>query len=264
MKTNKLFPLLLLMFLLSACSQNMDLRFPSAETWSLQTRFQYDKGLIDLAGGVVEAAVSQEMNVDIPLSNASGALDLLGSAFSLAKPQYAAKGITFNWQRPSEDTFVLDFSGKTLNQFNQIAPDMFIIQDLGGGKYRLQMTFQDLGDLVPGMGGMDAFGALFQSQVSLYAGRIISSNADRLSGGTATWENPKNIDVTFTPGGSISPACLLVAAGLVLAAAGIFAFTRLRGRPCVMCGARVSRSAGVCPKCGTPQEWSSGPESSSL
>ncbi len=245
-------PLILaLTVLLSACTQTLDMTFKHNESWRLESEFQYDEELLNLFGDMAGWAIGEGLGVPVPSVNVSDAIGLLEYTFELAKQQFAAQGIQFNWHR-AQGRITFDFRGDSFVQFNQLAPGAFSIEEVGDGQYHLTMGFLTLGDIAPSLGDLETLtGGLFSNTVTLHVGKIISSNANLVRGGTATWYNPTQVDVVFTPVSSILPACLWGLGALVLIAGIVFIASRAGGRRCPMCGARVGKKAEICPNCGS-------------
>ena len=234
---------------LAACSQNTDIRFERDQSWQLQSTLHYEAEWLEFAGGLLDAVVAEELGVSLPVDMEDG-IEMLEYVFDLAKPEFAAKGIEFEASQTRE-TITLDFGGTQLASFNQLVPGAFVMEDLGDNQYRLRMSFLALSDLDPSLADLETLTqGFFQSTVTLHAGRIISSNADEVEGGTATWYNPTEIEVVFTPPSAFPPACLWGVGGLILVAAAVGIGFALRGQRCPMCGARAGKRAETCPKCG--------------
>ncbi|MGB9723463.1 MAG: zinc-ribbon domain-containing protein [Chloroflexia bacterium] len=93
----------------------------------------------------------------------------------------------------------------------------------------------------------------------LNAGTIYSSNATKVSGGTATWENPTGeITAEVGLGGGGMPLWLIIVLVIVgvilLAAVALFFWLRrpraAKGPLCPQCGAPVAPDAAFCTRCG--------------
>jgi len=181
--------------------------------------------------------------------------------------------VQFSWQKTRSDqqavTYRSSMAGSDLDALN--APEDGIevwVEEGPEGKRVIHFRF------TPDAMFTDTEGMLTEFAFSLTGGEIISSNADRVEGGTAAWYNLsgwRTAEAVLTEAptsalGGLVPALLggLAFAGVV--AVGIVAFLALRAdrgakaKPspvpvatlCAQCGARNALTAKFCIKCGKP------------
>jgi hypothetical protein len=230
MKYRFIWPVILIIILLTACSQKTDLTFYRNQSWKLKTQIRYDEKLINLVGGVIGSVVSYEMGVPMPSVDASDTLGVLDLVFDMAESEYKAKGIDFNWHKAGE-TYTLNFRGDNFSQFNQVLTQNGKVEDNGNNQYHLSMVFLKLGDLDPSLEQLETVtNSFFQNTVTLHVGHVISSNANEIRGGTAIWYNPTQIEAVFTPVSPVSPAILLVAGVLAILGIAIGIGSRLHAQ----------------------------------
>jgi len=121
---------------------------------------------------------------------------------------------------------------------------------------RLSFSYNPAGQKEMDLASLYQFGGKYT--FILHAGTIYSSNATKVSGGTATWENPTGeitAEVGLSAGGMpLWLIIVLIVVGVVLVLA-VLAFLLLR-RPrtgknlCPQCGAPTTPGAAFCTRCG--------------
>ncbi len=217
-------------WLVSACESRADLWLYKDQTWRVKNVFKYDPDMLPSIGFGYEG-----IEIDIPLGG------LTDTAYGMMMEQacnyLTSTGVDATYKSQEElggdVKYTLEMRGDGLDTLRATAlggdalemlgqqmgltgmEDIVSasIVALGGDQYRIQMT------LPPTFG-------LTRHTICLHAGRIISSNANQTIGGTATWRNPQQVDVTFTPVGVGSSAwifAVLGGVGAVGLGAGAFA-----------------------------------------
>jgi hypothetical protein len=251
MKFKFLTLVLSLSLFLSACSQKTDLYFYENESWKIDEKIQYDEGLIDMFGQAISIAIGSEFGIPMVIPNASGAMDLMGIAFNLAKTEFRKQGIEFDWRKPG-DTFLINVKGDTLEKFNRFSSGMAQVDALGNGQYHLYLDVLTLSELDPSLQEYASLmNAAFEYTFTLHAGHIFSSNADQQTGTKAIWYNPTEIDVVFSPIPPFSVGWALGGCGVLSGMISVsVAIMRMSLVPCLNCGRRMRKGLEICPSCG--------------
>lgn len=213
--------------LLAACSQETDLMLRKNEHWEWKNQFTFNFDLLpDIGGDVIEG---------IDLSFSTGAFGEAGIEMALdqAVAYYEAQGMDVNWNKDrsfkrSGTTYVITIKGEGWDSLSRMMkPDQSYFNALG------DMNFQDWGydisvsNLSDGQiqftmqAPEDTIGLMmiFPVKFRLHGGDIISSNANKVTGGVATWINPQGrMEAVLTPASSLSAGlirALLIAAGII-------------------------------------------------
>jgi hypothetical protein len=93
-------------------------------------------------------------------------------------------------QMEDESSYLITASGTSFAQFVELLPEAITLSEDVPGQYHLQIA---LGD-----GNLFAR-ALYQQDITVHVGEIISSNAPQQDKTTVTWPNPSQVDVVFAP-----------------------------------------------------------------
>lgn len=203
---------------LTACSQETDLYLREKENWELKTILNLNLNALPNIGGEFEG-------LDLNLNTGALSESALALSFDQIVTYCQSHGMEATWRSGrgrgrGETAYSLIIKGQgwdllaslakpdfsSLNQLidgqdiNQMWPIGLSVENLADGQIKFQMiSEQDLG----------ALGYFFPISFRLHGGKIISSNAGNVKGGTATWINPdENMVAVLTPmaGFSISPA----------------------------------------------------------
>jgi hypothetical protein len=221
--------------ILSACTQTADLYFYPDESWKVTSKMTVDEFEKYLGNSVDE--IFQEMELPLELKELAGGLSEGG--FETLRSYYANQGIDFRWSSIG-NTYSFTTKGRTLEQFDNLVPDVLTITKEEEDHYHLKADFTD---------AMLIASIFYHLDITLHAGEIYSSNAYRQRGGTAEWRNPSTIDVVFSPSSPIPWGVLLaVCAGGLLITIPFFIFSNKKN--CPSCGMRVSRKSDHCENCG--------------
>lgn len=190
---------------LSACSQNVDIYFHPDESWQVKSHLSFSAQEMLLFRGVVQDYLVKITQKAIP-SQLLQVDDWPAPALDLLKAYYANQGIEFRWQKLF-NSYTMEADGKSLDEFKGLLPSSIAIEKLQDDQYHLNIN----------LGNANMFASLIYKQsVTLHAQKIIASNAPHQAGGTAIWNNPSEIDVTFVSTSQISFAWLVVLLILVL------------------------------------------------
>lgn len=242
-KKSVLFGLLLALLFLTGCEQKITINFPREQEWSIRT-------VADLKNEVIQGVGETAGNLlGVPISG--GLFDtetLLQPVMNTMQSSFEEQGIDFTWSYKA-DKLQYRASGKSFGQIAQTEPGSFAsLTQVGEDTYRLYIDYSALGDDY-----LMISGYLYDSTITINAGKIINSNADKQTRTSATWENPTSIDVTFQPGSS--SILLPVLAGL--GGLGILALLiKLisgsgQGINCPVCGKKNKSGSTECSGCGT-------------
>ena len=209
--------LLLLVFpFLSACTQNVDIYFHPDESWQVKSRLSFSAQEMLLFRGVVQDYLVKITQKAIP-SQLLQVDDWPAPALDLLKAHYANQGIEFRWQK-FFNSYTMEADGKSLGEFKSLLPGSIAIEKLQDNQYHLNIN----------LGNVNMFASLvYKQSVTLHSQKIIASNAPHQAGGTATWNNPSEIDATFVPGSQFPSAWLIgLIIILVIISAIIFAIKK--------------------------------------
>ncbi len=211
--------------------------------WEGDFDFSVPREMLTLAGG--EAALDAEMQA------------------GMEKEMAEAQGVQFSWQKTRSDdegiTYRFSMAGNDLESLNAALEDdgEVWVEEGPGGKRLINFRFTP-----------DAEGTMMRFRFSLTGGEIISSNADRIEGGTATWydlSGGRTAEATLTeaPTGPLGGFFLPLLGGLALIGVVVIAAVAFLGmrRPlkpspapvarfCTQCGTRNAPTARFCIKCG--------------
>lgn len=233
--------ILLAAFLLSACSQTVDIYFYSDESWKVSSKVVLDK----LELQAMDLADQYLQDAELPFSTQQLADGLSDGGLEALRAQYANAGIDFRWSGAGT---VRSFSarGQTLSQFNNLLPGVVTITKEAEDQYRLSAEFTE---------GMIIASPLYHLDITLHAGKIHSSNAFRQRGGSAQWTNPASIRAVFSPASTFPWVILLVICLGVSALVPILMFAGKK--KCPQCGKWISKKNEYCTHFGEVIDGSS-------
>lgn len=232
---------------LAGCEQKIAIRFPSQQKWSVNTIADFDSDLVQGAGEIAGDLVGSEFGLDIPGSFFDPKV-MLPPVMRMYEQAFEQQGMDFDWSYVA-DKLKYEVSGTSFDQLtNGTSPSYMSIVPTGGGIYRLSINYLSLGEEY-----MAVTGFVYETELTVSAGKIISSNADKVIGTKATWYNPTNIEVTFKPGSSANAGPLLLVLGGLAAIFGIVKALANSGNKiaCPACGAKVKKDLEECPNCGS-------------
>jgi len=215
--------------------------------WKGYFDFTVPREMLTVAGG--EAALDAEMQA--------------GMEEEMAEAQ--EQGVQFSWQKTRSEeeavTYRFSMAGNDLESLNAALEDdgEVRVEEDPGGKRLINLWFTP-----------DAEGTMMRFAFSLSGAEVISSNADRVEGGTATWydlSGGRTAEATLTeaPTGPLGGLLLPLLGGLaligvvVIAAVAFLGLTRPprpspapAARFCTQCGTRNAPTAKFCIQCGRP------------
>jgi hypothetical protein len=243
-----LFPFLVIVsLLLTGCEQTMVIRFPSAQNFMLRAIIDLDRELFKDAGQLITSPLADEFGVDFPGARFDPAL-LLQPAMRLYEQSFREMGMNFNWAYKN-NKLTYKLSGSSHSQLTGTLPcEFFTITPLGDNTYHLWLDYTFLGEEY-----MVFTSLVYDTKVTIVAGRIINSNANKQTLTKATWYNPSTIDITFKPGSPIRLGpILIIVIGFTLLIISISHVSK-GGRilVCPSCGRKVKSGNTECPNCGT-------------
>ncbi len=181
--------ILLVIPLLTACTQTVDIYFHSDESWQVKSRLKFSTQEMLLFRGVVQDFLVKITQDAIP-SPMLQVDDWPGPAFDLLKAYYANVGIDFRWKKLF-DSYTMQVEGQSLDQFESLLPGAVEIEKLADDQYHLNIN----------LGEMNTFAAvIYEQTITLHSSEIIHSNAPKQTSKIAVWNNPDEIDVTFKTG----------------------------------------------------------------
>jgi len=204
--------LLFLSLLLTGCSQETDLFLRGQEKWELNSVSSLNLEMLPSIGGEIEGF---SLNINTGEFSAS-ALEL---TFGQVVSYFEARGMDAAWQKGRGETndetaYNLNVSGQGWHLLSQLAsPDPAILgmlEEAGAQTwpYGMSVTEMENGQLHFTMDipeGAAGLGIVFPVTFRLHGGEVISSNADFVEGGVATWLNPQGrIEAVVTPATSLS------------------------------------------------------------
>jgi len=248
------FLFLLFAFLLTACREQSDYYFYDDGSWRVKDALTIDKALLDIGLGLGGQILGEEFGIELPNS----ALDSghwIELAYGLMTDELKRQGYDASWANNGQ-TYTIQIEGYNYPQFCLLGRGLFVIDPMGDGSYHLYM---DVNGMVAQFGipemALSGLSGMFdyEREVHLHARKIISSNADEVHGGRATWYGIRNLDVIFIPLSHFSlDGLLFVVAGLFVLTAVISTVVSVvrRGSPCPECGKRVRKGQEICPYCG--------------
>jgi len=218
MKNKFSFFLLLILFLLAACNQQNDLTLKRDEKWELKSEITLNFGLLPSIGTNIMEGLSMRLNLS---EYGKASIEFL---FENMVNYAESQGYKATWRKKraphGDQTYIFIIKGQgwgnlsNLSQLNEqtiekVSSDIpfpmetsqINVITLEDGNLHFSMTIpQSISDLY----------ILAPFTFNLHGGKIISSNADLVKGGTAIWKNPTNtIEAILTPKHT-SPAILII------------------------------------------------------
>lgn len=219
-----------LSLLLTACgSVDTEVTFYEGERWHTVMRLTVSREIVEMAGG--EEALERQALSDLDE-------EVEGVEVSWVKERSDQQGVVYR----------ITLDGTGWERLNRAVFDN-----------RARITRE--GDRVHIRYEVPWGSELTITTLTLRGGKIISSNADEVSGGSATWHYPSGtVEAVLTEKSHVSVAlvvvgglCALLIAGLVVAAGGIGIFVLSRRTTkiyCTKCGAANAAGNQFCIKCG--------------
>jgi hypothetical protein len=248
------FILLAMAFTLTACREQTDYFFYANGSWRFKNELTVDKALIDLGLGFGGLALGEQFGIDLP-DSALDSGNWIELTYGLMTDELKRQGYEARWANAGE-TYIIQIEGRDYDQFRSLGGGFLSLEALGDGSYHLRIDVSGLMTQfgVPEMPVTGLEGLFtYEREVNLHARKIISSNADQVRGGTATWRGMKNVDVVFVPLSPFSLDGILPAVGGLLALTVVISIAvslARRGAPCPECGKRVRKGQEICPNCG--------------
>jgi hypothetical protein len=181
--------------LLAACTQRVDVTLYQDQSWEVESEIVYERGVLDLADEILPS-ILEEIGLPFPVSiDVDGTEgDVIEGVLETLVAYYGSKGIHVEYisQGPQGDeaTYLITASGTSFDQFVELLPEAITLSEDVPGQYHLQITL--------GEGNLFAR-ALYQQDITVHAGEILSSNAPQQEKTSATWPNPSQLDVVFEP-----------------------------------------------------------------
>jgi hypothetical protein len=241
-KKRALLGLLVLLFLLTGCDQKITVSFPREQQWSIKTVADFKDDVIE---GIGETAGSM---FGVPISGKLFDTEtLLQPVMSMMDSAFAQQGIDFTWSYAA-DKLQYRISGDTFGQLGATDAGSFAsLTQVGDNTYRLMLDYSALGEEF-----MMISGYLYNTTITINAGKIIQSNADKQTRSSATWNNPTSIDVTFQPGSSAAILPVLAGVGGVGLLALLIKLLSGAGGGvvCPSCGKKNKKGSTECHSCG--------------
>jgi len=241
----------ILSLLLSACSQRVDYYFKPDGTWKIKSMIDYDPRTTIFVSEMVQFILGEStgMNLQSLPDEISGEMieSVLSVMFSTINLDGVQVSVNQGISTKTRQQIIFILLGNQLDLINTLAPGYLSLEEVEPEVYRFKMVMMDLGTIE----GFDLsyLNALTKTTIVIRAGQILDSNADRQTLGQATWNNPREIDVTFKLK-PLFPAWLLWILGLLTM---VFLLSRLfrgGGRRCASCGAKLSKHDEYCAECG--------------
>jgi hypothetical protein len=231
---------------LAGCEQKIELKFPKEQNWTVKSTADFDRDVVKGAGEIAGSVVGSELGFSLPGSLFDPKV-ILPPMMRLYQQAFEQQGMDFKWSYVA-DKLKFEIGGTSYSQLTKGAsPDYLSIVPVGGGNYRLTINYASLGEEYNTVQGM-----VYETELSVTAGKIISSNADKVTGSKAIWYNPTSVEVTFKPGTSANVGMILVALVGIAAVFGIGKALSGGGRiTCPSCGAKVGKGTEECPSCGS-------------
>ena len=197
----------------------MDVTFYKDGHWKMNNNLTYPKSATSIAGdimsmlGIDTDARSWVQNIEQTTIN--GALNMLRNFVR-------QRGVEMRWkQRRSGDDvkLLLNLDSDSYEKFSDIYAVLgnVHLSELEEGIFHLQIDHRGvnteflnevgINNLLP---FSNLFGMSDDYKLVIITGKVISSNADKVVGGTATWFNPSSVDIIFEPRSNFSFTLLLL------------------------------------------------------
>jgi len=244
--------LLTVAFLLTACREQSDYYFYDDGSWRFKDMLTIDKALIDLGLSIGSQAFGEEFGIEIP-DSALDSGNWIELAYSMMTNELNRQGYKAHWANRGK-TYIIQVEGHNHAQFRSLGRNSVVLEILDNGSYHLSinvsglMTQFDIPEFSE-PGGLFTY----EREVTLHTRKIISSNADEVHGGIATWRGMKNVEAVFLPLSPFSASGLVYAAGGLLVMVVVISIAvslARRGSLCPECGKRLRKGQEICPHCG--------------
>ncbi len=215
---------------MTACSHTVDITFFDDRTWKAESEIVYNGGILKVAGQYLPKVLEGiGLPFELPIDFGGVEDDAVEGGLETLVSYYGTKAIDIQYQRnspqlASETSYLVSVSGRSYDQFIQLLPETITLTETIPGQYHLYIL----------LGDANVFArALYQQDITLHAGKIISSNSPHQGKNTATWPNPREIDVVFTPVKratvTVETALPWAIGGMILLAVGVGALVLILG-----------------------------------
>lgn len=208
MKIKKWFlSLLVIGIVLTGCEQKISVNFPSDQNWTIKTVADFERDFVKGIGETAGDIFGSEFNIDIPGSIFDPKV-ILPPAMRLLEMGFKEMGMEFDWDY-ANDKLAYKISGSSFSQLEGTSPpEFFSIESVGNNKYKMIVDYTYFGEEYAMISAL-----AYDTELTISAGRIYSSNADKQTRTKAVWNNPTKIELTFSPGAPINAVPLLIGAG---------------------------------------------------
>jgi hypothetical protein len=218
------FALGLLGLLLTACSNNTELALLTDHKWELKESTSFDPRMIPSIGTSIQ--IVEGVSVDV---NASDTVEPLSRmSMDMLVQQLRTQGYDARWSNHKHSDGEVEYEVVIAGQGYDRLAQVSSLASSGNGQgvsqgSQMQVTDNGNGTLLVVLNypqGTGMFGTLANNTAKVRGGKIVASNATRVEGNTAIWDNPSGrLEATVTPLASLFnlPSGVLVAGGIVLA-----------------------------------------------
>lgn len=259
----------LIVILLSACSQVVDMTFTKEGSWTVSNSFTYQESYGDLAGGLFDAFGLDIGGGDTINAASQTGMDMM---MNLIRTPLREVGINLDYEQKNSDGNIITsivMSSEKFESFNKLYSSMGVtpITITPEGYYNFQMDYAGMNEQLfsmLGLGEMTEYAQylnyLTDYELRINTGKVITSNADEVKGGVAIWQNPTYVDITFMPkgmGGSFNFLYILIPLLVIGLIVGIVFLVKPKKVFCPSCGQQVSAKSGSCPSCYSDLSFSS-------
>ncbi len=240
----------ILALLLTACREKVDIYFDADEDWRTDLTLTIDQEILDFLAQFGGITLPEELGLPELPPEILDSDNWLGLTLEFLEAEWQKIGVEARWNQ-SGNTYSIHLAGESYDQMESAFFQAVTLLKVSDNPPTYQFS-AILG--IPA----DAL-ALFtlglvenESIVTVHAGRILDCNNCEINGNTATWRNPGNIQVTFTPASVFSwQLILLVLGAVVTIGLIIFIISRLTAKShCPNCGQSVRKGQEICPYCG--------------
>ncbi len=231
--------------LITGCEQTININFSSDQNFTLEAIADLDRELMKGTGEILDS-LGEDLNIDLPNALFDPEV-ILKPAMRLYELAFREMGMTFDWNY-ANNKLRYKIAGTSYSQLVGTLPsEFFSITPVDDKAYRLWIDYSYFGEEY-----MVFTTLVYDTEVTIRAGKIIDSNANKQTSTKATWYNPTNIDVTFIPGTPLRIGLILLILFGVVALITIISTISKGGTKsaCPSCGRKIKRSATECPHCG--------------